>query len=72
MIWTGKDFTGGVLADIQTEYLPNKVKVKCFLVHAMKTSGGVEVEIHAFLILALSGSGWSTLHPIALSPVPFK
>ena len=33
----------GVPADIQTEHLPNKVKVKFSLVHIVKASGGEEV-----------------------------
>ena len=64
-----KDFTLGIPADIQTEHRPNKEKVNFSFVHAMKTSGGVEVKLHAFLISALSGIGCSTLRSIALPPV---
>jgi hypothetical protein len=34
----------------------------------MKVYGGVEVQLHAFLISALDGDEWSASHPIRFTP----
>jgi hypothetical protein len=36
--------------------------------HAMKTIGGVEVQLHAFLTSALDGGEWSASHPGCFTP----
>jgi hypothetical protein len=35
----------------------------------MKTRGGVDVQLHAFLTLALDGNGWSPSCPGPFTPV---
>jgi hypothetical protein len=42
-----------------------KVKLSLCLIkhHSIKTYGGVEVYLHAFLISALDGGEWSASHP---------
>jgi hypothetical protein len=36
--------------------------------HAMKTRGGVEIQLHEFLISALDGGEWSASHPGRFTP----
>jgi hypothetical protein len=35
--------------------------------HAMRTNGGVEVQLHSFLTKALDGDKWSASHPYRLT-----
>jgi len=36
---------------------------KAVHVHAMRYTGGAEVQLHSFLTLSLDGSEWSASHP---------
>jgi len=55
----------------KTSGIQDKVKVRCYF-HAMKASGGVELQIRPFLNLVLDGNDWtaSVLSPWNLNPVP--
>jgi len=54
-------------ADISLE-----VKRKTVPLYAMKSYGGVEVQLHSFLTSALDCSEWLTSRPGRFTPVPIE